>query len=314
MSVPTRRMLSVPTAPRSLAFAQLVRLPNVFTAFADVLLGASATGLVTVDPVAVVLLCLASGGLYLGGMAWNDYFDRLEDAKSRAARPIPSGRVSVRAAALVAAGLTTLGVIAAGLATLWHPPPDGVIPPIAVAAVLSGLIVLYDAILKHTPAGPWAMGGCRSLNVCLGLSATGALSAELTLHLALTVGVYIAGVTLFARTEEGTSHRRALAVAAGVMALSAVGAGLLPAHDPAGLGFRPYPYLVAAWAAWVGMGVSRALREPGPKEVQAAVKRCIFGLVPLDALLATAFVGWPGLVILVLFLPARLLGRRVYST
>ncbi len=307
-------MVTVPTPSRSLAFAQLVRLPNVFTAFADVLLGASATGLVTADPVAVLLLCLASAGLYLGGMAWNDYFDRHDDAKVRPFRPVPSGRVSPRAAGLVAAGLSAVGLLAALAATVWHPPPDGVVPPVAVAALLSGLIVLYDAVLKHTPAGPWAMGACRALNVCLGLSATGVLSAELTLHLALAVGVYIAGVTLFARTEEGTSRRRPLVIAAGVMAASAVGTALLPIHDPAALGFRPYPYLVAAWAAWVGTSVARALKEPGPKEVQAAVKRCIFGLVPLDALLATAFVGWPGLVILVLFLPARWLGRRVYST
>ena len=46
----------------------------------------------------------------------------------------------------------------------------------------------------------------------------------------------------------------------------------------------------------------------------AAVKRAILGLVVLDAVLATAFVGLPGLAILLLLPPAMLLGKWVYST
>ena len=62
----------------------------------------------------------------------------------------------------------------------------------------------------------------------------------------------------------------------------------------------------------------RAIRWPErsvePKLVQAAVKRCIFGLVALDAVLSVAFVGWPGLAILLLLFPAGWLGKWVYST
>jgi 4-hydroxybenzoate polyprenyltransferase len=44
------------------------------------------------------------------------------------------------------------------------------------------------------------------------------------------------------------------------------------------------------------------------------VKTCILGLIGLDAILAFAVVGWPGLLILLLLPPALLLGRWVYST
>ena len=66
--------------------------------------------------------------------------------------------------------------------------------------------------------------------------------------------------------------------------------------------------------AIVGRPVARAVAKPGAREVQAAVKRCVLGLVFLDAVLATAFVGLPGLLILLLLPPALLLGKWVYST
>jgi 4-hydroxybenzoate polyprenyltransferase len=40
----------------------------------------------------------------------------------------------------------------------------------------------------------------------------------------------------------------------------------------------------------------------------------VLGLVGLDAVLATAFAGLPGLVIVLLLPPALLIGKWVYST
>ena len=65
-----------------LAYAQLVRLPNVFTAFADIALGACAAGYLLDRPGlrSLVRLLVSSGCLYLAGMVWNDWFDRNDDA------------------------------------------------------------------------------------------------------------------------------------------------------------------------------------------------------------------------------------------
>jgi 4-hydroxybenzoate polyprenyltransferase len=75
-----------------------------------------------------------------------------------------------------------------------------------------------------------------------------------------------------------------------------------------------FPYLLVAFGFLVGVPISRAVRKPGPREVQAAIKRCVLGLVALDAVLGTAFVGLPGLAILLLLPPALTLGKWVYST
>jgi hypothetical protein len=127
--------------------------------------------------------------------------------------------------------------------------------------------------------------------------------------------VYIVGVTWFARTEEGESSRRHLRLASLVM-LAGVLLGLtVPAHFADGRTAPVYfPYLVAGFLFLVGLPVVRAIQRPEPKPVQSAVKRAILGLVVFDAVLATAFVGLPGLLILLLLPPALLLGKWVYST
>ncbi|MBN9520399.1 hypothetical protein J0H58_18035, partial [bacterium] len=112
------------------------------------------------------------------------------------------------------------------------------------------------------------------------------------------------------------SSRRHLTAAAGVMAASLLLALVLRARLPAEPGPAAiiFPYLLVAFGFAVGVPVRRAIRSPGPREVQAAIKRCVLGLVALDAVLATAFVGLPGLAILLLLPPALALGKWVYST
>jgi len=106
------------TRSRLLAYAQLLRLPNVFTAFADIALAGCATGLIVEQPGVFLLLCLSSGCLYLSGMVWNDWFDFAEDAKARPFRPLPSGRVATRTAVLIGVALLLAGLGFAALAGL----------------------------------------------------------------------------------------------------------------------------------------------------------------------------------------------------
>src|SRR5437588_3173432 len=97
-----------PATPPWRAYAQLVRLPNVFTALADIALGwlcATATGTPAARWPTFLLLMGASACLYSGGMIWNDFFDIEQDKRERPFRPLPSGRISRRVAG-------TAGVIA----------------------------------------------------------------------------------------------------------------------------------------------------------------------------------------------------------
>ncbi|MGL4422449.1 MAG: UbiA family prenyltransferase, partial [Gemmataceae bacterium] len=253
------------------AYAQLVRLPNVFTAVADIVMAGLFTGAIAERPLAFVGIVVASVALYLSGMAWNDFFDRHEDARSRPFRPIPSGRISPGAARRIAGVLMAAGVaIAFGVCALNAVDPQTT--TFQISCGLAVLILLYNAWLKHTWLGPLAMGGCRFLNVLMGLSLTNFVNipVELALHIAGVVGLYIVGVTWFARTEEGQSRPRWL-VAATLVMLVSLGLLLgLPLHFPPGSTTFLVPYLIVAFGAYLARAILPAIRSPEPKPVQHA--------------------------------------------
>src|SRR5207237_60823 len=100
-----------------------------------------------------------------------------------------------------------------------------------VASALALCIVGYDGWLKSTPFGPLAMGGCRFLNILLGMSVAPQPLPEGLLgygvgefFVAVGIGLYIAGVTWFARSEASISDRLNLL---GAMAIIVVGVALL---------------------------------------------------------------------------------------
>src|SRR5213594_2119078 len=103
------------------AYAQLLRVPNVFTALADIGLGwltALAAGAPRTHWLGFVLLMCASASLYSAGMVWNDYFDIEQDRKERPFRPLPSGRISRGSAAAQGLSALLLGLVLAALAGL----------------------------------------------------------------------------------------------------------------------------------------------------------------------------------------------------
>ncbi len=301
-------------------YAQLVRLPALPTALADICLGALAVGALPARWLPFLLLALASACLYSGGMVWNDFFDVEQDKRERPFRPIPSGKVSRRAAGLFGAALLTGGVLAALLAgSVLAAQVEGARPlaPTALALGLVEAILLYDARLKRTWAGPLGMGACRFLNVLLGISISGTAPGPQALHLGVIVGLYIVGVTWFARTEARTSSQASLTGAAAVMLAAFALALPLPVlRQPQQATAWAFPYLLVAVGFVVGLPVARAIGKPVPSLVQEAVRRSLMGLILLDAVLATALVSWAGLAILILLAPALYLSRRrrLYAT
>lgn len=310
-----------------LAYAQLVRLPNVFTAFADIALAALVTAALPEQAGPFVLLLLASGCLYCAGMVWNDYFDFDQDLRERPFRPLPSYRVSTGAAARLGTALVAFGLVLAGLAGLRE---DGWTPwPLAVAVVLVAAIFVYDAWLKRNFLGPLSMGSCRFFNVLLGLTVAGDDLPVWGLLLAAIVGNYIVGVTWFARKEARVSKQLELVAATLVMFTALALTLFLPLvttqlgrHERPGvvefvtgdLGHILFPFCLVAFAFYIGLPAARAIRTLAPRDVQRAVKRAVLGLVILDAILAMAVAGTPGLLILLLLPPGLALGKRIYST
>jgi 4-hydroxybenzoate polyprenyltransferase len=298
------------------AYLQLVRLPNVFTAMSDILLGFLLTHR-RLDPwPQFALLLAASCLLYLAGMVLNDYFDREQDTRERPFRPIPSGRVPEKTARTLGftllAGGVLVGWIVSGVA--------GDVRPGIVASLLASAIYLYDGVFKPTPIAPLVMGACRTLNVLLGMSVS--LDAWGGPHwaAALGVGIYIVGVTTFARSEARDSRRLQLALGLAILLTGLAIVASLPAwatgEEWPAIRMRPNWYLFwTLFAGLIGFRCVRAILDPQPKLVQTAVRNCIFALIVIDAaaVLATQDIFW-GLVILTLLAPMILLGRWLYST
>jgi 4-hydroxybenzoate polyprenyltransferase len=145
--------------------------------------------------------------------------------------------------------------------------------------------------------------------VLLGLTVVGAPLERAGWLLAFVVGLYIVGVTWFARTEARLSSQAALGGAAGVMLAALLLALPVPALFPSGSTSPLFPYLLVALGFLIGIPIGRAIAGPTPPQVQAAVRRSLIGLVILDAILAMAVAGTIGLLILVLLVPILFLGR-----
>ena len=292
-------------------YLQLVRLPAVFTAVADIALGFLISHGAPEPALNFALLIAASSCLYLAGMAFNDIFDRQIDARERPGRPIPSGRVSLRAAAIFGAVLSVVGLLTAALVGLQS---------LIVAGLLTACIFAYDAALKGTVLGPLAMGTCRFLNVMLGASAAesaAAVWAPPQLVVAGALGVYIVGVTLFARQEAVESRRGSLIAAAVVVNLGLAGllAWILFNSIGSPAGFQA-TVMLAVILVIINRRMRRAISTPSPQPVQAAVKTMLLTLIVLDATLIYFHTAHPAYAIatLVLLIPAVALGRWVFIT
>ena len=300
--------------PTLKTYLELCRLPAVFTAAADVFLGLALTGRFTFAAASAKWLAVgvaASAGLYLGGMVLNDLLDRRRDAAERPSRPIPSGRVTPRKALAFYAALTGLGLLAAAF---------GGVACLGTAATVAGLVWLYDGPLKRTPLGPAAMGACRVGNVLLGASVGAAewssLAEPRVWTAALAMGVYVTGLTLFARTEAVRSVRWRLASGVAVLnaglggiAVWSVRFGRMDAAQLLGL---------AVIAFILNRRLLAAVRDPDPGRVGPAVKQTLLAIPVLDAVLIAA-AGGPAAVpwamaCAALTVPALFAGRALKLT
>jgi len=334
--------LNKPTAGPGLvlAYLQLLRIPNVFTAIADIVAGYMLVGgSIFVEGVFVegrvaaigplLMLVFASCLLYSAGMVLNDVFDLAVDTAQRPQRPIPSGRITHHAAQRLGFGLLAAGVLVGSLA--------GVVPGAAaafpwrsglIAVLLAVCIVLYDGILKRLSIAPLIMGSCRALNLLLGMSlaekASGSVAAlyfnSAELLVAGAIGCYIVGVTWFARTEAALSSRTQLLGASLVMFTGLAMLGMLPSVDTAPLLFRRvkplnWQLLVLMISFPIARRCLTAVADPVPTQVQRAVKHCILSLIILDATICLAASGpIASVAVITLLVPTLLLGRWVYST
>jgi 4-hydroxybenzoate polyprenyltransferase len=312
---------------------RLMRVPNLATAVADVLAGfLVASGLREVGwlPPAAGWAIAASICLYAAGMVLNDVFDLDIDRGERPERPLPSGEVSPATAAFGGHLLLVVGAVVASVAGALASSSR----PAVVGLALAAAVWAYDRGLKRSwLLGPATMGLCRGLNWLLGMTAAGTAGGE-TWLLPVGMGLYVAGITLFARHEAddetvtAASGRAAtpasdrlgsLGIGAAVMMAGlAIAAGPVWRRAGAALPLPGSPLSPGTWLTlWSIIAASVLLRAvpavvaPSPARIQSAVGNAIMSIITLDAVLVLAFCGEPWAIVVLMLLAWFVVGRRV---
>lgn len=286
------------------AYLQLMRIPNVFTAQADVLAGYLISGPAGgSNPTTLFLLLLASSFLYTAGVVLNDYFDFEVDCRERPQRPLPSGKVGRKFALSLGLFLLSLG----WLTSLAAGPRSGLVGSLIVLAIL-----FYDGLTKDMPVvGSLNMGLCRYLNLLLGMSATPFFTSGYLIPMLSLI--FVASITTLSKGEvAGGSPWPGVRASAGL--LSVVG-GYVGLHWAGVLsnGLALGPLLILGLLA-LGRLI-RVILDPRPQKIVGAIQFLIPGIVLLDGLIVLGVRGLPqGLMVAALLVPSVLLARVLYVT
>jgi heme O synthase-like polyprenyltransferase len=172
-------------------YLQLVRLPGIFTAFSNVLIGYFFSFSFNSEVIFLPYLLATSGMLFCSGMIFNDYFDYNRDKKERSFRPLPSGKISKQNALLIGFIFLILANISAFFLGF-----DSLI----ISLILSCMILFYNLKLKSISfLGIFNLSLIRMLNILLGFSIIG-ISFEFIQYL-FPLGIFIVGISILAKNE-----------------------------------------------------------------------------------------------------------------
>jgi 4-hydroxybenzoate polyprenyltransferase len=254
-----------------LPWLQLARISNLPTVWTNVLAAWLLTG-GTFSDFRLLWITLGASLLYTGGMILNDAADIAFDRQHRPERPIPSGRITLRAAWRV--GLIML-LCGAGM-MIGRGGADT-----AVTVTLALTILAYDLYHKPWSGSVLLMGACRTL---LYLAAASPLLKDPwtgpALLPGLALGAYIIGLSLIARQEARPSNDpRSSTWPLLLLLISPVLLSFYQAADQ---------QKVVPIAVGIGllMGISHAVRQmrsDPPRSIGPAVGKLLAGIAWVDA-------------------------------
>jgi 4-hydroxybenzoate polyprenyltransferase len=306
-----------------------MRLPNIITAISDVLAGiaigasnlANTFGrvsdhhisfgelLITNDSLTplkpIGLLVLSTIGLYGGGVVLNDVFDADLDKRERPERPIPSGLISKRSAALFGTALLILGILAAAISG------DSISSySTIIALVIAVGAVVYDRWAKHHSfLGPVTMGFCRACNLLLGISILG-YSVPVFWHLAIVPLIYIAAITMVSRGEVHGGKKTTLYFAMVLYVLVMLAIAFVGYSNAALRSALPFLLILALM---ILVPLQNAIKEPSGPNIGKAVKGGVIGIIALNAAWAAAFGDIFFAIAIILLLPVSILLARLFA-
>ncbi|GAB5403737.1 MAG: hypothetical protein Aurels2KO_19680 [Aureliella sp.] len=319
---------------------QLVRLPTSFTLLSNCLAAGIVAGHLWWPMTAFIPTLLASLFAYWAGMIHNDVVDQEEDRRSRPNRPLVSGRISPVIAGHIANGMLLLGPLIILAVTFLHTSDQlWLLAAFMSSGILSCCVRFYNSPIKHTILGPVVMGACRAMNIIM-VGAT--MLAVNTLPpivdenapvpstvqfpaglvgLAIGIGIYIVGVTFYARKEEGDSSPATLSFGVllqvvGLVVIGGLGVWTQDQYDFKTLNpVRGYPLLIGLIGLTIVNRAMAGVRHPVSRKVQLAVKHSILSLILIDAAVVLMWAGpWHAAVLIALLVPALASSLRVRST
>lgn len=291
---------------KSTGYLRLMRPANIVTAVSDVFAGVAISGFLTGWPgfnqlQEVFFLCLATAGLYGGGVVFNDVCDAKLDLVERPERPIPGGVISIRQAATLGIILLVTGIAFAFFTNRI----SGVIAVMIAAAAL-----IYDRYGKHHAfAGPLNMGLCRGLNLLLGISIVPAV-LDTWWFLAIVPVIYIASITMISRGEVHGGNRITLYAACFLYSL--VTGFILYFSLTRGMVLMALIFLLP-FAFMIFRPLITAITNPAGKNIGKAVKAGVLGLILMNASWAAAFGAWYVALAIVLLLPLSLWLGKLFA-
>ena len=172
-------------------YLQLVRLPGIFTAFSNVLIGYFFSFTFNSEIFFLPYLLTTSGLLFCSGMIFNDYFDYNLDKKERSFRPLASGKISKKNALLIGFIFLLLANISASFLGF-----DSLI----ISLILTCAILFYNFKLKFISfLGIINLSIIRMLNILLGFSII-SISFEFIQYL-IPLGIFVFGISILAKNE-----------------------------------------------------------------------------------------------------------------
>ena len=287
-------------------FFRLMRPANIVTSVADVLAGIAISGYFLTfetDYFPVLMLCIATIGLYGGGIVFNDVFDADLDKIERPERAIPSGAVKLNEAIFLGAFLLLSGIVAAfTIAAL-----SGII-----AILIAFFALLYNKYSKHHSfLGPLNMGLCRGLNLLLGVSII-AVSLNEWYFLGIVPLIYIFSITMISQGEVHGLNRNKL-YAGAFLYLLVIGSMLYLSFNKGQVIIALFFIIPFAWMIFRPLFI--AIKEPLGKNIGKAVKAGVISLILMDAAWSAVFGSPVAAICIALLLPLSLwLAKRFAVT
>ncbi len=283
-------------------YLQLMRPANLPTAAADIFAGAALAGVLSASFPLGFLVCLvfASVFLYAGGVVLNDVFDLEVDQLERPERPIPSGLIPLKSAALFGILLLIIGIVLAFLVNQRSG---------FIALGLAFSIVLYDGYSKKNGfLGPLNMGLCRGLNLILGMSILGEINHW---YYALIPLTYIFAITLISRGEVHGNNKTHI-IWAGILYAMVISAVLTIVMKETTNFWQTIPFLLL-FAFLVFKPLLKAYQLNSPERIKKAVVAGVLSLIVLDAAIAVGFSVWWYGILLLLLLPLSIFLSKLFA-